>query len=51
MTQANKVSVTGIACINLPVTNVTVSKDWYVKNFGCQVLRDMERGNEWANEM
>jgi RNA polymerase sigma factor (sigma-70 family) len=41
--------ITGVACINLPVSNVDVSKNWYVHHLGCTLIRDTLRGNGVAN--
>lgn len=32
--------ITGVACINLPVSNVDASKKWYVDHLGCTLVRD-----------
>lgn len=38
--------ITGVACINIPVSNIDASVDFYVNNLGCTLIRGILRTDE-----
>ncbi|WP_096186495.1 VOC family protein [Evansella halocellulosilytica] len=41
--------ITGFACINIPVSNVEASVEFYVNKLGCKLLREVQRGEHVTN--